>query len=218
MTRLVFCLPLLLVLAMPASAEPGARAIAQALHNALGGDGVPVEAIELEGCEAVPGQPGYDCRWSINLCIADGVDPATCDNPGVTERAIFVGGDNGWFALDIRSPEDRAPRIPLDPSSPMMTDTTEYWLAGTWNFEGNCENDGGFTLEPDGRYWAMGEAGRWTLEDGQIAITVTEAGGEGGDLEPLETPAERRLTVYWMGQNAGAATFADGSHHEMVRC
>ncbi|MBC2779077.1 hypothetical protein [Parasphingopyxis marina] len=217
MTRFALSLPLILALAVPASAEPDARAIAQALHNALGGDGVPVEAIEPEGCETVPGQPGYDCRWSINLCVAEGV-AGPCDNPGVTERAIFVGGDNGWLALDIRSPEDRAPRIPLDPSSPMMMETSEYWLSGTWNFEGNCENDGGFMLEADGRYWAMGEAGRWTLDGEQLVITVTDAEGEGGDLQPLETPSERRWTVYWMGQNAGAAVFADGSHHEMIRC
>lgn len=219
MTRLTPCLPFLLALAAPAAAQPDSRDIAEALHHAQGGDGVPVDAIELEGCEAVPGQPGYDCRWSINLCIADGV-AGPCDNPGVTERAIFVGGDNGWFAIDIRSPEDRAPRIPLDPTSPLMSEVSEPWLTGTWNFIANCENDGGFLLNPDGRYFAFGEEGRWELDGDSLVITVThgEEFSDDGTLATLATPIVRRWDIAWVGLNTGVAVFDDDSRHEIIRC
>lgn len=210
-----------ILIAGASHAAPDVRAIAEGLDNAVGGDGTPPGAVTIERCEAVPGQPGYDCTFSVSECFDGDTRIADCDDPGYSQRALFVGGDNGWLALDIQYDGETAPRVPIDPSSPIMSDTTEYWMAGNWNPESNCENDAGFSLTPDGRYYSAGAAGRWSLEDGELTITVTEQapGGEGTSLEPLDPPQIIRWTVTRHGPNVGGIDYGEGGEYgSIIRC
>ncbi len=206
--------------ATPALAMPDGADIAEALGHATGVAPPPAEAVDIVQCSANPDGPGYDCVYSIDLCVESGADPAQCDNPGVNERAIFVGGDNGWYAFDNSLFDDgRTPRLPLDRSSPLLSELTEQWLWGSWNPEGNCENDATFFLNSDGSFHAMSEEGRWALDGYDLVVTVTaDAGVEGGEMTRLATPRTTRWPLSWGGLNAGGVTTPDGQFVSMVRC
>lgn len=203
-----------------ALAMPDARDVAEAVGHALGsrenGD-----AYSISDCTANPAGPGYVCTFSVDECVIAGLDESECDNPGIDQRALFVGGDNGWLALDIRGPhEEGTPRQPLDPTSPLLHDVSEQWLEGTWDVEGNCQNDGIFTLAPRNRYRGGFARGGWMLDGNRLAVTIAERvlGAEGDPMVALETPETQEWELAWLGPNVAAITFGDGSSGTMVRC
>lgn len=205
--------------AAPLAAMPDGADVAEALGHSMG-TAPMAEAVEIEECRINANGPGYDCVYSINLCIESGADPANCDNPGVSERAIFVGGDNGWLAFGNQLLDDGStPRIPLDPTSPLLHELTAQWLWGSWNPQGNCENDATFFLDSDGRFYSMAEEGSWSLDPPDLIVTISAvAEEEGGEMAPLPQPRTSRWSITWLGLNVGGVTTPDGENVTMVRC
>jgi len=200
-------------------AAPDQRAIAEGHDAAVGVGRTPAAAVSIESCETVAGRPGYDCTFSISVCFDGDTPIPQCDDPGYSERALFVGGDNGWIALDIQYSSETAPHVPLDPSSPLMSDFTPQWLEGYWNFD-NCENDGGLTFDRNGRYAVMGGIGRWNLAENILTITLTHEINVGvtADHEPIAEPWTIRWPVDWIGPNTANITLENGENRQIIRC
>ncbi len=202
-----------------AHAAPDQRAIAEGLDSALGAGRTPPAAVSIESCETVPGRPGYDCTFSISECF-DGDTPITpCDDPAYSQRALFVGGDNGWLALDIQYSSETAPHVPLDPAAAVLNDLTPQWLEGSWNFD-NCENDGGLTFDRDGQYAVMGGVGRWALADNILTLTLTHSIDvqTSADPHPIAQPETIRWQLVWLGRNVADVAFENGENQHIIRC
>ena len=219
MLRAAMSLTATMLLVSVAHAAPDQRAIAEGLDTALGAGRTPPAAVSIEGCETVPGRPGYDCTFSISECF-DGDTPITlCDDPGYSQRALFIGGDNGWLALDIQDSSETTPHVPLDPTATVLNDLTPQWLEGSWNFD-NCENDGGLSFDRDGQYAVMGGIGRWALADNVLTLTLTHRIDVEGpaDPQPIAQPEAIQWQLVWLGRNVVNVTFDVGENQHLIRC
>jgi len=207
------------MLASASHAAPDRHAIVEGLDNAFGIGTTTPAAVSVEGCETVAGQPGYDCTFSVSECFEDDMSIAECDDPGYSQRALFVGGDNGWIALDIQYSSETAPHVPLDLASPLMNGLTPQWLEGYWNFD-NCENDGGFAIERDGEYSIHGAVGRWALADNILTITLTHDIDIGGTSEPtpITEPEPFQWPMSWLGPHSANITLENGENRQVMRC
>ncbi len=210
-----------LVPAAPAAAAPGDADLAAGVDAALGGVGIDASMLADAQCRAQADAPGYRCGFRLAAECGAAEAPsdalACLTGPGPYE-AILIGGDNGWFALDI-SHGGQGSAVPLDPLAPAMNRVSEAWLRGTWNPEGNCENDAGFRLGAGGVYDSGFSRGRWTLDDRLLTITVTEAADvEGSPLAPLDEPIVERWTIDLFGANQALFSIDDGREGVLLRC
>lgn len=89
-----------------------------------------------------------------------------------------------------------------DSSTPETApETDSAWLVGAWAPWGNCESGEGWTISETGEYYAEGEDGNWTYEDGQLIVFDREIIVDGFTNERTLLDGTVRLTLSNIGSN-----------------